>query len=172
MLTVKRAIQSANKTLHPTATRLTASGWSEQLEHRIGCRAHFPVAVGELFRSIRMTHHASGWFDRLREADCDGATQETTTTGALSGHGQRAPRISRIATDTRGRLRRVSSVPIRAIRGQNQSGSNQALEPTETRVSVLDMAALASQVSSGLHGSVLRWADCLRDAHTGHANLD
>jgi hypothetical protein len=35
--------------------------------------------------------------------------------------------------------------------------ANQALEPMETRVSVLDMAALASRVSPGLHGSVRRW---------------
>jgi hypothetical protein len=163
-----------NHSLQATATRLRCEAWAMTtgVRSRCGSRRLARVAVPEFRRSIRMTHHASGWFDRLREADCDGATQETTTTGALSGHGQRAPRISRIATDTRGRLRRVSSVPIRAIRGQNQSGSNQALEPTETRVSVLDMAALASQVSSGLHGSVLRWADCLRDAHTGHANLD
>jgi hypothetical protein len=92
---------------------------------------HCP-GVPEPERSIRMPYHASGWFDRLREADYDAATQEATTTGALSGHGQGAPRISRIATDIRGRLRRVLSVPIRVIRGQNQSGSNQALEPMET----------------------------------------
>ena len=36
------------------------------------------------------------------------------------------------------------------------SQPNQALEPMETRVSILDMAALASQVSLGLHGSVQR----------------
>jgi hypothetical protein len=35
---------------------------------------------------------------------------------------------------------------------------NQALEPTETRVSVLDVAALISPVVSGLRGSVLRSA--------------
>jgi hypothetical protein len=84
---------------------------------------------GCTLRSIRMPYHASGWFDRLREADCVGAKQEATTAGALSGHGRGAPRIPRIATDIRGRLRRVASVPIRVIRGQNQSGSNQALEP-------------------------------------------
>ena len=86
-----------------------------------------PPVMPHPSRSIRMPYHASGWFDRLREADCDGATQEATTTGALSGHGRGAPRIPRIATDIRGRLRRVASVPIRDIRGQNQSGSNQAL---------------------------------------------
>jgi hypothetical protein len=110
-------------------------------------------------RSIRMTHHASGWFDRLREADCDGATQEATTAGALGGHGQGAPRISRISrmtSDVRRRLQRVS-VPIRVIRGQNKSDSNQALEPTETRGTVSETAALVSRVSSGLRGSVQRW---------------
>ena len=34
---------------------------------------------------------------------------------------------------------------------------NQALEPTETRVSVLDVAALTSPMVSGLGGSVLRY---------------
>jgi hypothetical protein len=114
---------------------------------------------GSVLRSIRMTDHASGWFDRLREADCDGATQDATTTGALSGDGRGAPRIPRIpqiATDIRGGLRWVASVPIRAIRGQNQSGSNQALEPTETRVSVLEMAALICPMVSGLRGSAHR----------------
>ena len=112
--------------------------------------------VGALCRSIRMTPHASGWFDRLRGADCDGATQEATTAGALRGHGQGAPRISRIATDVRGRLRRVLSVPIRVIRGQNKGGSNQPLEPTETRGAVLETAALAPRFSSGLRGSADR----------------
>jgi hypothetical protein len=112
-------------------------------------------------RSIRMPYHASGWFDQLREADCDGATQEATTAGALGGHGKGAPRISRISRmerDVRGRWLRVLSVPIRVIRGQNQTGSNQALEPTETHGVVEDMAALISPVVSGLRGSVLRSA--------------
>ena len=104
-----------------------------------------------------MPYDASGWFDRLREADFDGATQEAATAGALSGDGRGAPRIPRIATDIRGGLRWVASVPIRAIRGQNQSGSNQALEPTEPRVSVLKMAALTSSRVPGLGGSVQRW---------------
>ena len=111
---------------------------------------------GWLQRSIRMPYHASGCFDLLREADCDGATQEATTTGALSGDGRGSPRIPWITTDIRGRLRRVSSVPIRAIRGQNQSGSNQALEPIETRRSDCGNAPPVSRVSSGLHGSVQR----------------
>jgi hypothetical protein len=36
--------------------------------------------------------------------------------------------------------------------------SNQALEPTETQVSPLDVAALICPVVSGLRGSVQRWA--------------
>ena len=52
---------------------------------------------GSAQRSIRMPYYASGWFDRLREADCDGATQEATTARALGGHGRVAPRISRIS---------------------------------------------------------------------------
>jgi hypothetical protein len=128
---------------------------------RLGFRPTPAARHGCAFRSIRMPYHASGWFDRLREADYDAATQEATTTGALSGHGQGAPRISRIATDIRGRLRRVLSVPIRVIRGQNQSGSNQALEPMETRRSDCGNAPPVSRVSSGLHGSVLRWAATL-----------
>ena len=34
--------------------------------------------------------------------------------------------------------------------------ANQTLEPTQTRVSVLDMAALIYSIVSGLRGSVLR----------------
>ena len=37
-----------NKSLHPTATRLDASGCGETLGRRIGCRCPVPVAVGEL----------------------------------------------------------------------------------------------------------------------------
>jgi hypothetical protein len=77
--------------------------------------------------------------DRLREASYDRVTEKSTTAASIHGHGLEAPRISRIATDVRGRLPRHSSVPIRVIRGQNSSGSNQALEPlTETRALRLD----------------------------------
>ena len=41
--------------------------------------------------------------------------------------------------------------------------ANQALEPTETREAVPDMAAPVSRVSSGLRGSVLRWALIARE---------
>jgi hypothetical protein len=126
---------------------------------RRGCRRAPVARHGWLQRSIRMPYHASGWFDRLGEADFDGATQEAATAGALGGHGQGAPRISRISRmerAVRGRSLRVSFVPVRVIRDQNKSGSNQALEPTETRGAVPETAALVSQVSSGLRGSVLR----------------
>jgi hypothetical protein len=112
-------------------------------------------------RSIRMTDHASGWFDRLREVSCGYVTEPSTTAPPIRGHGRESPRISRISrmeTDVRGRSRRVLSVPIRVIRGQNSSGSNQALEPTETRVSVLGGATLTSPMVSGLRGSVPRSA--------------
>ena len=35
---------------------------------------------------------------------------------------------------------------------------NQTLDPTETRVSVLDMAALLCPMVSGLRGSAPRWS--------------
>ncbi len=43
-----------NKSLHPTATRLDASGCREIFGRRIVCRCSIPVAVGELKRWVRM----------------------------------------------------------------------------------------------------------------------
>jgi len=40
-----------NQALHPTATRLDASGCLERFGPRIVCRCPVPVAVGELYRS-------------------------------------------------------------------------------------------------------------------------
>jgi hypothetical protein len=128
-----------------------------------GSAVHAPPCVSgggrSAWRSIRMTDHAPGWFDGVREACCGDITEESTTAASIGRHGPEAPRISRIATDVRGRFPRPSSAPIRAICGHNSSGSNQALEPTETRGADCGMAALISLIASGLRGSVDRWAD-------------
>ena len=76
-----------------------------------------------------MTDHAPGCFDLLREVRCGYGTEQSTTVALIHRHGP-GPRISRMETYGRGRSRRVLSVPIRVIRGQNQSGSNQSRQAT------------------------------------------
>jgi hypothetical protein len=114
------------------------------------------AAVAHLFRSIRMTRHASGWFGRLREPCCGYAAEEATVSGAHSGHGQEGPPMSRMIA-TAGPYRRSDlSTPISVIRSQKQSGSNQPLEPTETSSRRGSIIKVASRVSPCLRGSAHR----------------
>jgi hypothetical protein len=121
-----------------------------------GRQARAPVA--HFSRSIRMTRHASGWFDRLREACCGYAAEEATVAGALSGHAEEGPPMSRMIA-TAGPYRRSDlSAPISVIRRQKESGSNQPLEPTETSSCRGSIFTGAFRVSPCLRGSVHRSA--------------
>ena len=71
-------------------------------------------------------------------------------------HGLEAPQMAQMTADGSRRLPVPISAPIRVICGQDRTGSNQPLEPMETRGAVEDTAALMSCFSSGLHGSVWR----------------
>jgi hypothetical protein len=113
---------------------------------------------GSAHRSIRMTRHASGWFCRLREACCGHVAEEATVGGTLRGHGQEGPRIARMIAAVGPYQRSDLPAPISVIRSQKQSGSNQALEPTETSSCRGSIMHGASRVAACLRGSVQRSA--------------
>jgi uncharacterized protein YceK len=140
-----------NQALEPTETSSCRRSIIE------GASRVSPCLRGSVQRSIRMTRHASGWFGRLREPCCGYAAEEATVSGAHSGHGEKGPPMSRMIA-TAGPYRRSDlSAPISVIRSQKQSGSNQALEPTETGSCRGSILKGASQVTSCLRGSVQRW---------------
>jgi hypothetical protein len=140
---------------------MTRSTWPNQsCQPTPGSRFRFkrsPSARrGCTLRSIRMTRHASGWFGRLREPCCGYAAEEATVSGAHSGHGQEGPPMSRMIATAAPYRRSDLSAPLSVIRSHKQSGSNQALEPTETSSCRGSITQDASRVSPCLRGSVQR----------------
>jgi hypothetical protein len=126
-------------------------------------RSPWSGRVAEFHRSIRMTRHASGWFGRLREPCCGYAAEEATVSGAHSGHGEKGPPMSRMIATAAPYRRSDLSAPISVIRSQKQSGSNQALEPTETSSCRRSIIKGAPRVTSCLRGSVQRSAETFKD---------